>query len=316
MKNRIVYAVAWVCYWLGIVHLFYFLNRRCKRVLTFHNVLPDELMRDDDGGGMSLSVSEFRNILREIGRFYTFSTNFDDTGSVTLTFDDGFLNQYEIVPEVLGEIPAVLFVAGSNLDREELKDAPAVDLLTVWLAHTPTVRGNRMAYWVHVLRPQYAKDVEAYGRNVVRSCDGQYPFEDLFRALPTDYLRLRLGGISSAQLENLRVRGWKIGWHSFHHYVLSAIPEEAKKMEFEAPEIFRGSPMSYPYGERVSVSVADQKWAKRAGFPLAFSNLPDADPENRFFLPRFSVPSEKILLHFHLSGLRYFLKNGRLLPRA
>ena len=336
MKDKVTYFIASLGYWLGIDRLFYWLNRRCKRVLTFHNVFPDDLTLADGGGGMSMSESTLKSVVREIGKRYRFSVDFDDPETATLTFDDGFLNQYEVAARALADmgIPAVLFVAGDNIDRTQPMDAPAVDLLTLWLAHVPQkiladfaaslpygngTSGNlhvsRMRFWIDVLRPLYVGDSHARGRSIVAKCDQAYPFSTLVASLPAEYVRLRLGGVSSAQLDDLRGRGWKIGWHSKSHYPLSAIPCSEKHQEFLAPDDIKFMPMSYPYGELRSVDNDDVRICRESGFPMAFSNLPE---DNRmlgpFFRMRFTIPSDKVMLHFHLSGFRYFLKSGRLLP--
>lgn len=330
MKNRLTYLIAWLGYWLGVDRLFYALNHRCKRVLTFHNVFPDHLNQKDDGGGMSLRVSDFKRIIAEVGKVYSFSADLDDYNTATITFDDGFLNQYEVASEALGEIPAVLFVAGRNIDRDDPFAAPAVDLLTVWLANVPPdalmrlakslrveAPTNRLRFWIEVVRPLYVADAAHYGCSVVDRCEAIYPFAQVFGKLGVDYLRLRLGGITTQQLNDLRARGWKVGWHSANHFALAAIPDNLKMHEFDAPPEIKKVPMSYPYGELQSVSEKDIACARSAGFPSAYSNLPEINRrQGRYFLPRFTVGGNKIMLHFHLSGFRHFLKHRKLLPRG
>ena len=213
-------------------------------------------------------------------------------------------------------------------------DAPAVDLLTLWLAHVPQKiltdfassrsHGNgasgdshlsRIRFWIDVLRPLYVGDSHARGRSVVAKCDQSYPFSALLASLPGEYVRLRLGGVSSAQLDDLRKKGWIVGWHSKSHYPLSAVSPSEKVVEFAAPDELKAVPMSYPYGELQSVNEEDIRFCKDAGFPAAYSNLPEENCQlGQFFRMRFSVPSNKIMLHFHLSGFRHFLKHRRLLP--
>ena len=320
MKDRLTRWIALLGYYCGLDRLFYWLNRRCKRVLTFHNVFPDELCRKDDGGGMSLRASDFRRVIGEIGRIYSFSNDLNDPKTATISFDDGFLNQYEVAACILEDLKlsAVLFIAGKNINRTNPMDAPAVDLLTVWLAEVPKeILGDvsRIRYWIDELRPAYVRDAANYGRAVVESCNARYPFEKVFESMGRDYTRLRLGGISSAQLDDLRRRGWRIGWHSQNHFALSAIPSADKMGEFDAPNEIKREPMSYPYGELKSVSEEDVRCAEAAGFSAAYSNLPEINPmQGRYFMPRFSVMRDKVMLHFHLSGFRHFLKHRKLLP--
>lgn len=103
-----------ICYWSGIDLLFYFLNRRAKRVVTFHSVLPDALCEGMDRLPVAQTVSSFRWIVREATRYLKTDADLKSEGTLTITFDDGYLNQYEVVPEVLadeGVCVAIVFVS-------------------------------------------------------------------------------------------------------------------------------------------------------------------------------------------------------------
>lgn len=138
--------VAYVCYFLGLHRIAYFLNRKRKRVITFHNVLPDDLFDKSIANGVSCSFSGFKAIVSEISRFYRFSLNLDDYKTVTLTFDDGYLNQVETAAPYLTErgIPAYLFVSGQLLpqtggvSKQESGRPLVVDLLLHWISYVPS----------------------------------------------------------------------------------------------------------------------------------------------------------------------------------
>ena len=102
--------VAILAYYTGLDRLFYWLNRRAKRILTFHNVLPDELFARNIANGVSCSASEFRTVIRELKRKWKFSTDLFDPATVTITFDDGYLNQYEVAADILKGSAALCFV--------------------------------------------------------------------------------------------------------------------------------------------------------------------------------------------------------------
>ena len=59
MRHKIVEIIAFLAYWTGIDALFYWLNRKAKRIVTFHNVLPDAMYRYDLANGVSNSESGF-----------------------------------------------------------------------------------------------------------------------------------------------------------------------------------------------------------------------------------------------------------------
>lgn len=93
-RKKLSRCIAVLSYWLGIDALFYWLNRHAKRTLTFHNVLPDAVFRHDVSNFVSNSVSEFRTIVRELRKRWRFSVDLFDPSTLTITFDDGYLNQY------------------------------------------------------------------------------------------------------------------------------------------------------------------------------------------------------------------------------
>ena len=51
MRKVAMRIVVVLGYWLGIDRLFYFLNRQAKRIIVFHNVLPDEIMEKERTSG-------------------------------------------------------------------------------------------------------------------------------------------------------------------------------------------------------------------------------------------------------------------------
>ncbi len=81
-------------YWSGLNAVFYRLNRKAKRIITFHHVFPDEMMRMRKNDGLAHSLSDFFIIVKRLGQRYAFSLDLEDAKSVTLTFDDGYQSQY------------------------------------------------------------------------------------------------------------------------------------------------------------------------------------------------------------------------------
>jgi peptidoglycan/xylan/chitin deacetylase (PgdA/CDA1 family) len=100
--------------------LFYWLNRHAKRTLTFHNVLPDDMMMRGASVGLTISLSEFKKIIDWVAERFEFTVDVDDPRTVTITFDDGYKNQYEIAGKWLMQrkIPAILFVSGQVINAQ------------------------------------------------------------------------------------------------------------------------------------------------------------------------------------------------------
>lgn len=331
MKERLVRILAMATYWLGIDAIFYFLNRNAKRILTFHSVMPDELCNSGTPI-VAESVTSFRRKIRMLKRRWEFSTDINDPRTLTITFDDGFKNEFEVAGMVLmeeGNIPAILFTATSLIGQENPEKSLVVDLLMHWNAGVPDgeyrlealdtsikyTRCNRNEVWCKILRPLYAKDGTGMGRNVLNACDVAYPLAKVLEKFSKEYLRLRLCGVSQQDLAAAKQRGWRIGSHSVNHYVFSALNTKRKADELESPGNMKDTVFSYPYGEMQSIDAETIKLAEETGYPGAVSNLPDAGGRaSKYFLPRISLPNAPYLIHFELSGVKTFLKTRRLLP--
>jgi peptidoglycan/xylan/chitin deacetylase (PgdA/CDA1 family) len=324
-KQLFVKWLAIVAYWLGVDALFYFLNRRAKRILTFHNVLPDDLF-DPRGNGVSNKESDFRKIVDEVGRKFRYSVDVSDARSATITFDDGFLNQYEVAGNVLKErgISAIIFTAGDVVGCKA-ENTLVVDLLLHWCGYAPIEAIgkafpigdgiSRDIYCVRELWPEFCKDVEGHGRNLLKRLNAIYPIDEVLARLTDEYKRLRLSGISKVQLDELRARGWIIGWHTKTHFPLSALADEDIRDELDSPPEYRNQVLSYPYGEVRSVDERALIIAEELGYPCAVSNLPMLNKLiGKFFIPRMALPADKYRLHFRLSGVECFIKTHKLLP--
>ena len=166
--------MAFLCYWLGLDNVFYLLNRRAKRIITFHNVLPRELMYELPKAGCMDTDSEFKRIIEEMGNRFKFSTDLMDANSATITFDDGLVSQYEIAGEILRaqNIPAIVFVAGDAIGATP-ETTLVTDRLIVWTYFAPDNAVKmafgeimpREALWVKHVQPAYRADWQNRGRS-------------------------------------------------------------------------------------------------------------------------------------------------------
>lgn len=270
--------LARVGYWSGLDALFYWLNRRAKRTLTFHNVLPDDMMGVNGASvGITISLSDFKKIIGWIGERFLFSVDVDDPKTATVTFDDGYKNEYVIAGKWLMEqgIPAILFVSGQVINA-----APEKCL---------------------------AVDMAGLERSDVKLAD-----------LPKEVRTLRYAGVTDDDIQNMRAHGWRIGWHTYSHRTLLPMSIEEQRQELTAPKEFLNEPMSYPFGMWDAVGKETLKVAEEIGYPCAFSNDDYYTPALRgnFYRIRFSPHCDKYDVHFLLSGLKYFLQSFRLLPRV
>ncbi len=332
-----------VSYWSGLDIAFYWLNRRRKRIVTFHHVLPDELYFEDIVNGVSCSETDFKMVLRRLARYYTFSLDLNDSKTVTLTFDDGYRSQYEVVARCLremGNVRAYLFVSGALVPESEFRKGPLViDLLTLWISCVPegvysfefdgkryqldVVTGSRLRIWCDVLWPLYCADTTRRGATLLEVLSGQcYEIRKIVARLPKAYYTLRFTGMTAEELHILKLRGWAIGCHGYHHFPMGSLSEKEVRAEvadgMAALRNWRTTTVySYPYGGMDTIGNDAPAVVRAFGAECAMSNILNpgvsGDP---YRMPRMALSADRYAFHFELSGLKYFLKHGRLLPRV
>lgn len=328
-RGRVRRALMIVAYRTGVVHLFYWLNRQAKRVIVFHNVLPDDLYEDNVLNCASCSVSKFETIVNEVSRKFRFSTDFNDSKTVTITFDDGLKNQWLIAGRILKErnIPAVVFGSGTALAARRPIDCTMDDQLLFWSTYAPQsaletfARGvvkSRTYFWCKYLRPAYARDASAKGRLVWGELNEIFSFNALYASADQDLIKLRMLGLEQSDIDAMETCGWKMGWHTFSHYPLSSLDDKDAEREIKpTSEDMLSIPMCFPYGERMSVSMRDIKLAEQCGYPSALNCSNKAEDDlGQFFSIRMTLPQDRIGIHCMLSGFLYFLESGRLLRKA
>lgn len=316
-KDRIENILARAAYWSGLDRLCYRLTRNRKRVLMYHNVLPNYLFRDDLANGFSCSESKFRDDIRWIVRHLGgISNDMSDASKVAITFDDGICNQYEVAARVLreeGNYPAMIFCAGKALAAKRPEETLAVERVLCWLSNAPEDAlakigvADRSAGWQRVLWPKFQDDVQTKGERVCAELDGIFPFKKIYSALPAEYLRLRMTGIGAKQLDDLRDRGWIVGWHTQSHFPLKLLSEEEQIQELTPPLKMKCLPFAYPYGDGGCVSLRTREIAKKLGYAVAFASCPQPN-NDPFFFSRYILSANRVEFWYHFSGARYFIR--------
>lgn len=335
MRQLASVVLATVCYYIGLDHLFYMLNRNAKRIITFHNVMPSNLLPEGKSIGLTDTEESFATKIKEVRKHFRISTDVMDQQSLTITFDDGYRNQFDIAKKILGADKAVIFASGGVVNNDNPLGALTVDLLMHWTELIPNGHydlsqtlgegniidassDNRQLLWQKIIWPAFVKDSESKGKNLFEALDKAYPMDKVLSNCSEEYLRLRLTGFTSNEIDNIRESDWVVGWHTQEHFPLSALTTDEKRIEIAemAPAETKKTILSYPYGETQSVDLECLKIAEEAGYIGAVSNLPDVTPlTGQYFLPRITLSDNKYLLHFELSGLKHFIRNKKLLPR-
>lgn len=336
MKHKLIEIIAFLCYILRIDNLFYFLNKKSKRIVTFHNVIPQKLLPHGKRIGLVDTEMSFQMKMHEIKRHFYITTDLNDNEGLTITFDDGYCNQYDVAAPLMDGEKGIIFACGKLYDNKKYQGALIVDLLMHWIWLVPNGTydincpkvlekrivvntTNRGMLWQKVVWPSFLCDNETKGDGLLKALDKAFPIQTVLETCSDEYLKLRLTGFNITEIEAIRNDGWLIGWHTQEHYPLSKLNDEEKQQEidFLAPETTKFVPFSYPYGELLSVDSNCIRIARNAGFPCAVSNMPDLNEmSGKYFLPRITLPDNKYLLHFELSGVKYFLKNHKLMPHC
>ena len=338
MKHRITRIIAIFSYYLGIDTLFYWLNRDVKRIITFHNVMPAALLPQGKQIGLTDTEESFRQKVRFLKSRFEIGNDLSNPHQATITFDDGYLNQCEVAGRILneeGNLPAIIFAAGRMIDNTVPSEALVVDILLHWIQLVPdgyySLNGdyavekqfeltatNRMVMWSKVMWPSFCNDSVSRGRNLLAELDKQYTIKDIFACCSSEYLRLRMTGITHDDMKNWQIGGGKIGWHTHEHFPLSKLSSEEKCKEIMcALTEMKSIVFSYPYGELDSVDKECLLIAEAAGFPCAVSNVNGHNSlMDKYFMPRFMLDGTIYQWHMELSGLKYFLKTRKLLPKV
>lgn len=175
---------------------------------------------------------------------------------------------------------------------------------------------NRHHIWSSIIWPAFINNIEDKGLKTLESLDAAFPYIKIIEKFNEKYLKQRLHGLTCEQIDNLKEKGWQIGWHTFSHFPVGKLPIKTKKEELEPNPVCNSFVMSFPYGGETDIDEKCLEIIKQNGFTTALSNVNTCNKySGRWFRARMSLSSDVALLHFELSGLKHLLKHRRLLPK-
>lgn len=313
MRRKIMRLIVILGYWFGGVALFYFLNRKAKRILCFHNVMPDDLYRADIAPAGVMSLSSFEKMIDFCSKKFEFSTDFNDPSTLTLTFDDGYHNQYEYAYKFLRKrnISGCIFVSG------DAYKTLIIDKIDHWNLLVPLeIVKNRKKFWNEEIWPRYLADSDNRGLAAEKYCDSLYPMYRIRSLMSEKYKSERFGGISKAEMDEMREAGWIIGWHTKSHYPLAYLSvDEVRRELTPVDKKMLDICFSYPYGVISLVGIDSVRVARELGYPFAVSNtMQEKENYSCWFMTRMQPPVDFYRLHYELSGFGHFLRTHKLLP--
>lgn len=322
------------------------LNRNRKRVLSYHNVLSDEMLTNKPIDGVSHSLSSFESHLRYLTAHYSMGTDLNDPHQVTITFDDGYINQGLIALPVLQRYDVKAFFFYS-LGLSSLQGTPLlIDDLLFWVSFVDagnyrlewpskeevlevciSSEDSRATEWSKIYKLMLGRFY--YLAPLLRDAmDCCVPYEKVKLNVSASYYKFRMTAMSEEQLAALVTLGHQVGAHAVSHGPLATMPrsqmeQEVKHCYNQVGKIFNSKVFSFPFGGTEEVSAGDAAYVMQCGFEQALANINkplDAGASlqyNRYFIPRMHLPntSSRLEIDFVFSGTKYFIQHFKLLPR-
>lgn len=320
----------------GFTRLCYFFNRNRKRVIAYHNVIPDKFFDDSLHLFHSMKESSFKAQLEVMRKRFRVSTDIEDVKSITLTFDDGYLNQYEIASKAMDRrnMKGYFFCVEDLISNG---NPILMDMLQYWVSYVEegTYKLEELNITLELRNEesrklQWNKISELLNSGVTpekveEAFEKAYSFKYI-KGPKEKFLKLRFAAIPKSSLKAMKEKGHYIGAHSAFHRRLSLMNEEQLKEDIDIckkakENILNTNVFAYPYGSKEDISTTVLDIIAKAGFTRAFaySNGPlkGEFQYNKYFMPRIFLAdtSDKDLIDFTLSGAKHFIAFRRLLPK-
>lgn len=335
IKKNIKHLIIKGLKYSGITKLFYILNRNRKKIICYHNIIPDKYFSDNINLDYAIKESNFRSHMDIITKKFNIGLDLYDSSKITITFDDGYLNQYLLGSKILDEynINGYFFYCASLLDKQ---DTLLIDKIQYWIDYVKPGKYNNKKYKLNLdISDKQSRRIEIKKINqllenkisieeVCNLLDEMYKFDSI--ELPKEFYTLRFTPINKINLEDMKKNGHKIGAHSSLHKALSDLTEEELEEDISKCRslldngIYNTKTFCYPFGSEIEVSNKVMEKVKEKGFKNALSFVNDdfKRNNNNYFIPRMSLPdtNDEYLIDFILSGTCYFMHNYKLFPKV
>lgn len=320
MKIKIRKFIYVCCYYLGIIHLFYFINRKKQRILVFHHIIPDKYLTGNfEQDIVCTSYSKFAWIMSIVNKRFKVTTNLSEPNSAVITFDDGYRTAL-VANEVLEKWnnKAYFFIPLTNVGAGPLW----IDQLMAWFAYVPkgvyrignfqvTLSDNNSRHTafdsaINSLYENYDKVT------LIELLDKQYPYKKL--SIDKDYFELRFKGLREEEINSLKNSGHIFGGHSINHDVLSLLDAKSLYKDFEECSqqvgiLFNTSLYAYPYGHKRDVTQNVIQACRMSSFTHAVINEHNSKATN-YSLSRLNIShyNSRYEIEASLSGLIQAIK--------
>lgn len=335
MKKIIKYIIMKICKFTGVHKLFYFLNRNRKKIIGYHNIIPDEYFDNSINLDYSIRKSEFKKHLDIINKRFKVGLDLYNTKEITLTFDDGYKNQYSQGSKILDEYNNKgYFFYAANL----LNDVGTllIDKIIFWVDYVKEGYYSNEKYNIELSISNKESRRLAWEKidglireniefdKIYEILDQMYKFEEI--KVLDEFYTMRFTPINKYELYDMKKNGHKIGAHSYSHKRLSKLDKDELENDIEKCKrlleqgIYNTDTFCYPFGSEYEVDKKTIEKIKEKGFKnaISFVNYPNSSIDyDEFFMPRITLPRtiDEDHIDFVLSGTYYFIKNRRLFPK-
>lgn len=317
----------------GFTSLCYLMNRNRKRTIAYHNIIPDKYFDNSLHLSHSMKESSFKKQLEIINyRFGGTTLDIEDTEKVTLTFDDGYLNQYLLASKLMDKqnMKGYFFCVANLIKNNE----PFImDKLQYWFSYVPCgvyeikeinikleirYEDSRVTEWKKIDNIICDITIERAEELLNKA----YPFNKI--KIDEEFYKLRYNNISKIQIEDMKKNGHKIGAHTASHKRLSVMDRTELKEDIAIcgkmlNSIYNTNIFCYPFGSKQDINEDVIEEIKSNGFTkcFAYCNGHIEGGYNKYFMPRMFLydTDDKDLINFVLSGAKHFLSFRKLLPK-
>jgi peptidoglycan/xylan/chitin deacetylase (PgdA/CDA1 family) len=271
-------------------------------VLSYHGVAADEYIRHPLWLPNMITVSEFRQQMREVARLFA-PISADDFrewvhgrkslphNPVLVTFDDGYANNLTHAVPILNEIgvPALFFIVTGYIGQPEIL-WPTEIYLRVYLwsrswiplptggtAQIPEGENARIRFAIRV--EESCKRLPAEKRKMymyrLRSAqrNGTDPMTKLGKVAQEMF-----GFLDWEQVRTLNRLGFRIGSHTVEHPILACVPPSRLATELRASKVVIEREtgrecfcFAYPNGSHQDFTPATAEAVRQAGYEFAFT---------------------------------------------
>lgn len=323
MKGLFIKLCFFTAYYVGIINLFYLFTSKRQRVVTFHNVIPDNYFYNSIEQGVSCTETVFKVQLKEIAKKFEFTTEINKKNSCMITFDDGYLNNYTIAIPILeiNNIKAVFFI---TYDLAVKTEVIWIDLIMKWYSYVPEGRYSIIGKELNILKENRKEVfnqilVEIYNDYSLRYkvlVDLEQAFSFTRLIINDNYNRLRFCPISLINIEKMKINNHLVASHTISHDILSnlsdkSLNDDIKESESYLFDFYNTNYFAYPFGGVKEVSKKVLKKYSESKFNYCFVNYWNFFGSSKDeSVQRITLPNteNKYVIHAYLSGFYFFFK--------